>query len=452
MSTIRRTKTLKKSGSALLYTLLCIAMLSVITMGLVGISLTQSRISRDYYNSTRLLYIARAGATRALSELAKDSSWPSTSPYVGSLSFGGKTASYSITVTPAAGNSNNTYKVWEVNSTASMGSSNRTVRAIAESETLTKYVMFTDSSVWLWGRSQTPDSYNGPLHTNKYFSFWGTPEFDSPLTSSNKDDYRDSPYHLYYNEEERKYTQPNGYVTYDPSLFYHYVFGYSFDKPIASPGTNNFYFAGGQPEKPLPSDTTSQEANATHVISDDAVVTFLDTGGVEVVTDTGTQIYSTDKVTLYFDGVVEVSGTVKGQVTLVSSDDVYITDNLVYDDKTLDVLAIIAEKYIVLNTEPDDIRDIEIDAMLYSLNGSFQVNLFEEGSPRGVLYLYGGVFQKYQGGIGTYNIWTGKLKSGYSKNFVLDPRFLARPPDNVPTTGKIRIKAWRDNVAPLYIN
>ncbi|MCD4784398.1 MAG: DUF4900 domain-containing protein [Candidatus Eremiobacteraeota bacterium] len=444
MSTTKRIKALNKSGSALLYTLLCIAMLSVITMGLAGISMTQSKISRDYYDSTKLLYVARAGMTRALSELARDSSWPSTSPYVGTLPFGGQTASYSITVTPAAGNSNNTYKVWEVTSSASLGNSNRTVRAIIESEALTKYVMFTDSAMWLWGRSETSDSYNGPIHTNKYFGFWGKPEFDSPLTSSNKDD-------SYYNSEKRKYTQDE-YVTYDPSLFYHYVFGYSYDEPIASTGSNNFYFAGGQPEKYLSTNTTSQEANATYIIAGNATVTFLDAGGVEVVTESGTQIYSTDKVTLYINGTVQVSGTVNGEVTLACSDEVYITDNLVYSDKTLDVLAIVAEGNIMLYTEPEDIRDIEINAMLYSLNGNFSVNRFYEGAPRGVLYLYGGVFQKNQGGIGKCDTWTGELEHGYSKNFVLDPRFLSRPPDNIPVTGRIRIKAWRDNVAPLYIN
>jgi len=444
MNKSNRINNSNKSGSAILYTLLCIAMLSVITMGLVGISLTQSKISRDYYNSTKLLYIARAGISRALSELASNPNWPPASPYIGSLTFGGQTANYSVTVSPAAGNSSNTYKVWEVTSSASMNNSKRTVNAIVETETLTGYVYFTDSTVWLWGRNRTPDSYQGPLHTNKYFSFWGKPEFDSPLTSSNKDD-------SYYDETERKYTQ-GGYVTYDPALFYHYVLGYDFDKPMASPESNNFYFAGGQPEKPLPADTISQEDNATYTISGNAVVTFLEEGGVEVITNEGTQILPSNKVTIYIDGTIEVSGTVSGQVTLVSSKDVYITDNLIYNDKTLDVLAIIAEKYIVLDTDHTDIRDIEIDAMLYSLNGSFYVNDFWRGDPRGVLYLYGGIFQKYQGGIGTYNVWSGKLKSGYAQNYVYDSRFLARPPDNVPTTGRTRVKAWKDNVAPLYAN
>lgn len=438
-NTNQKRKNRYASGMALLITLLCLSMMSVIAMGLIGITMSQSKISLNNTYSVKALYLARSGINRAQSLLEKDKTWLPSYPLLKYVDVDGETGSYSIMVKKLSINPKDTYQVWEVTSTGSLGNAKRTITAVISTEPLSQYVYYTHDSLWLWGQSETPDSYFGPLHTNAYFNFYGKPKFDGPLTSSNhNDDYFDS--------SKRIYTQGST-VTDDPSLFYRYVFDYDQDKPMPAKGSNNFYFTGGQPYKALPSSTTAQEENATYVVEGNVLLEFLESGEMEVTSDEGTVLYSCNNTTLYATGNIQAKGKVKGNVTVVSNSDIYINDNIVYVDKTLDSLALIANGYVVLNTDYNDVRDIEINAMIFSLNRSFYVRNFFLGSPRGTLYLYGGIIQKSAGGIGKYHSSTGKLQSGYARNFVFDSRFLNQPALNTPTTGKITLKAWQDSAA-----
>lgn len=427
------------TGAALIMTLLCLAMMSVIAMGLIGISLSQSRMSNNYCHDLQTMYVAKAGIERARAELGKDKTWGTDGSYSENISVDGVQGSFTVSAKLVSTNTKNTYKVWEITSRGVLGNSARTVTAVVDTESLARYVMFTNYSMWLWGQEKTPNSYDGPIHSNSYFGFYGKPEFDGPVTSSNL-------YDDYYDSSSRTYNQ-DGYVTSDSAKFYHYTYGYDEDKPVAAEDNNNFYFAGGQTVKPLPEDIDDQKNNATQVVSGDSVVEFLSSGNVKVTNSEGTNVFSCDNLTLYISGKVYVEGTIKGNVTLVGDSDVYITDNIVYDNKTVDSLALIAKKYLILKVDPSDVRDIEIDGMLFSLTRSFYVDQYYSGLPRGTLHVFGGLIQKYQGGIGTYNSTSGELKTGYAQDFVFDSRFLTHPPDNVPVSGKLRIKAWKDSGA-----
>ena len=427
----------KQYGGAIILTLLCLTLLSVISMGFIGISLNQSKISYNYYLRSKLFYLAKSGISRAQLELEKNPDWQQTTAET--ITVDGNKALVRLTVTPSSGNASNTCKIWTVKSTATMGTSSRTVTAILESESFARYAMFTHDTSWIYEKSNSPDIYDGPIHSNGYFIIYGKPKFKSPLTSSNIKD-------SYYNPTEGVYKQGSDKTT-DPSLFYHYISSYDNDKPEAEEGINTFYFAGGQPPRDLPSTVSEQQSNATIVLDNNAVITFLPSGNMEIITSEGTFVKSTDNVTVYAKGSIQVEGTLKGNVSLVSDADIYITDNILYKDKTLDTLALVAKNHIVLSVDKNDVRDIEIDAMLFSLNAGFYVEDYWRGKPRGTLKLFGGLVQKYQYQTGIYSWIQRKLVAGYNKNIIFDPRFLQKPPINSPTTGKIRIKSWNDKAA-----
>lgn len=438
----------RNKAAALLLTLLSITLLSVIGMGLIGLTLTQSRISMNHYLMTRAFYVARAGIIRAKDELARDDNWAVSDAYQGSITIESSAdrkavGYYTVSVTPADGNNSNTYKVWYVTSSANVDGAKRTITAILETETLARHVLYTDYTITLYGQDKTPDNFSGPIHTNRYFIFDGKPEFDSAVTSSNQ-------YDDYYDEATRTYTQ-GGKTYIEPDKFYHYTTSYEQDKPVAKEGANSFYFSGGQPVKTLPSSTQAQYENSNIVFEGDIKITFLDGGQMEITSQSGdettTAIYSTDFKTVYASGEIYLEGTLSGNVTVVGDKNVYITDHILYDNKAVDSLAIIAKEYIVLATDPDEQRDIHINAMLFSLNKCFYVINYWEGNPRGNIYLYGGLVQKYSLPTGTYDSSTGELKTGFARQFTYDSRFLNKPPKNVPVTGNVIIKTWKDEAA-----
>jgi hypothetical protein len=301
--TNNRNSFLRSRGAALLLTLLCLTLLSVIAMGLAGISISQSKISSNHFSSVQAYYVAEAGISQARARLAKetavDPNWtpPPSTVFEGTVPVEGSSGSYSYTISPKASNTKSTYKVWDIESTGVIKGNNgyitaqRKISAVLESESLARYVMVIDSNPYLWGKSQTPNKYSGPMHTNGYFKFYGKPEFDSPLTSSNIND-------TCYVSSKNLYTQ-GGTNTTDPSLFYRYVYNYEQDKPVGAAGTNNFNFSGGQPTKPLPSNSTEQQNNATQVIEGNAVITMLSSGNMEVICDAGNFIYPCDGATIY---------------------------------------------------------------------------------------------------------------------------------------------------------
>ncbi len=426
-----------ESGGAIILTLLCLTLLSVISMGFIGISLNQSRITFNHHQRTQLYYLAKSGISRAIFQLESNPEWKQDSPET--ISTGGNNALIQITVKPESGNSTNTYKVWTVTSTARMGTSSRTITARLESETFARYAMFTDNVNRIYEIENSPEIYSGPIHSNRYFRFYGHPKFRSPVTSSNINDF-------YYDEKEGKYEQ-KGDKTKDPSLFYHYNTSYTDDKPQGEEGINTFYFAGAQPPKVLPNSVTEQKENSNIAIQGNVIISFMPSGEMKITTNHGTFIKSCEDVTLYATGSIQVEGTLKGNVSLVSEDNIYIMDNIIYKDKTLDSLALVAKNFIALYTEETDIRDIEIDAMMFSLNYGFYVFNYNTGKPRGTLNIFGGIVQRWQYDTGVYSISEKKLTAGYNKDLVFDPRFLNKPPDNVPTTGKIRIKSLQDKAA-----
>ncbi|MCE5323806.1 DUF4900 domain-containing protein [bacterium] len=144
--------------------------------------------------------------------------------------------------------------------------------------------------------------------------------------------------------------------------------------------------------------------------------------------------------------------------------DITITGDLVYHthpDKTLDsnapanlaagTMGLVARN-ITVSSSSSYPSDFEIDGVCLAggkntSSGSFSVlNSGTITPPPGKepkLKILGGIIQKYRGPVGTFNSSTGKLVTGYAKNYVYDPRMAQSPPPYYPTTGKYDRISWR---------
>lgn len=135
-----------------------------------------------------------------------------------------------------------------------------------------------------------------------------------------------------------------------------------------------------------------------------------------------------------------------------------VTNNLYYHtrpDKTRDAsdpvnlaagtLGLVARDIRIASTAP---RNLEIDAVCLAggggvTGGSFYVENYNSKTPTGTLKVLGGIIQNARGPVGTFDSSSGQTLTGYSKNYIYDPRLAANPPPYYPTTGQYERLSWR---------
>ena len=452
----------KQKGIALFLTLAILTLLSIIGFGMVAIARTNSRTIVSQTGADKAYYLALAGISRAKDELRKDSWWGTSSELLFSVDEG----YYKVSVWAPSSNTTASRKKWKVTSTGSTDDFNRKLVTWFEEESFADYSYFTETenvgtyNFWLTGS----DIIKGRVHTNGYFNIYKTPQFDDRVTSHNR-------YDNYYDPAGRLYTRGSE-VTGDASKFYHYYYSYDYDKPEALEDNKDFSFDGGWSELQMPDDTGKIADHADKIIYQDVDLTFLDSGNVQVKTkitpsywvrerrdgrwvwvprqaeQSETFLLPTDDLTLYVGGTVNIKGgKVKGKVTISSQNNTYIEDSIIYSDKNRDTLGIVSERDIILKTSPEVQKDIEIDAALMAIYGSFYTDQYYTGIKRGKLKVYGGVMQYYRGPVGTFNAFTGATITGYEKDYEYDKKLKDTPPPDFPTTGNLRIMSVMDSGA-----
>jgi hypothetical protein len=417
---------------AMAMTLFSLALLSVIGFALVTLTLTEYKSSANNVRMYQAYNCARAGIARAMTELRFNYNW-GTGGNVSGLVGGG---TYSVSVLSYGAGAAD--KCWLVTSIGQSGGASRVLKVWMELESFAKFAYFTvreqtaaGTTIWFVDK----DSISGAAHTNGYFSIYQHPKFSDKVTSYNASD-------PYYRQQDRSYRQ-DGQSTFDTSRFYHYYSGYGSDSPVALNGSPSFSFAGGQPEIPLPKDTGQIQANADYSFTGNVTITLKNNGTADVKKSNGqTQTISTTAATIHISGQTYIQGTLSGRLTIGSTGTIHITDNILYNNRRTDVLGMVSEGHIVVDTARSG--DLEIDGALMALNNSFYVEGYNQGWARGTLHIFGSLIQKNRGAVGTFNANTGNIQTGYVKDYVYDQKLIDFPPLNFPTTGKIMLKAWRD--------
>lgn len=427
----------KQKGTALFLTMVTITILSIIAYALVAISTIQSRITAERLGESKAYYYARVGVSKAIDELEHDYWWGTS----GTQTFQLEDGVYDISVWAPESNQTSPDKIWKVTSSGKYSGKTRKIEAWLQLESFAKFAYFTDSekmgyyTIWFTDKCKL----TGSVHTNGYFSIYRTPQCSDKMTSHNNGD-------SHYNSTTRIYTQ--GGETYaDPTKFYNYYTSYTYDYPMPLNESPDFAFAGGQPDIALPQDTTSVKLQAKQEFVGDMEITFLEAGQVEIKPVSGgeTTTLNTDDLTLHIDGdIIMKGGIMKGKATIGCSGDIKIRESVVYKDKEKDILGLVAGDDIVIDTDPYTYKDIEIDAIMMALNGSFYVRDYYWGIPRGTLKIFGGLIQYSRGPVGTFNSYLGQIVTGYNKDYQYDNKLINTPPPDYPTTGNVKILSLKD--------
>jgi hypothetical protein len=160
----------------------------------------------------------------------------------------------------------------------------------------------------------------------------------------------------------------------------------------------------------------------------------------------------------YVQGEVMVSGVLDGALTIASSQDLRIMDDVVYRDADPvegpnpgcdDLLGLVSQQNIIVDDNPHNQTDCNIHAHMMALDTSFYVENYRSGGPRGTLTVHGGIIQRFRGAVGTGYVSGSNvvISTGYAKNYRYDPRFHNIQPPGYFLTGKYYKLGWREIVS-----
>jgi len=152
------------------------------------------------------------------------------------------------------------------------------------------------------------------------------------------------------------------------------------------------------------------------------------------------------------------SGSLDGQLTIVSDEDIFIEGDLLYDENPIDypesddVLGLISKDDVRVSTKVKSGLDIYaaiVAAGQKDTNNPGEFNAVDVGSStmgiRGNINLYGSLTQDSQG-ILNYKDSNGVRVRGFGKNFFYDPRLKENPPAYYPAigSGSLTFKGWSE--------
>ncbi len=288
---------------------------------------------------------------------------------------------------------------------------------------LSKYFWFTNNEGYVYWISG--DTVWGPVHTNTVLRTSGSPVFYGKVTA-----YRG----IYPNPARRS----------NPAHFYGgWEVGVKVDYPtdmshlIAAANAGN----GSAPpnEKSIYNKPVSFE-----FLPDGKVIRQVDTDPPDTVSiasiaPTGV-IYSSENV--------RVKGTLNGQLTIYSENNIYIDDDIVYaDDPTTnpnsdDILGLVAGQNVLITDNVPNSSDVHIQACIMAIYGSYGAENYSTRPVSGTIYLTGSIAQEQRGPVGTFSWWTGSVTHGFLKNYRYDPRLVSLAPPYYPYVRALRLVSW----------
>lgn len=192
--------------------------------------------------------------------------------------------------------------------------------------------------------------------------------------------------------------------------------------------------------------------------------TTLNTTAVQTGASTVTYI-GVPRGILYTNGTISdlggpdrVGSTIPGgmannnQLLIAATGDIVINNDLVYNDyyNGNSVLGIFSSGGSVRLGSgcPNDV-EVQAYVMATASNGEMKVDNYNSGSQRGTMHLNGGIVATYYGAFGTFDSNTGKIKTGYARDFHYDDRGLVPPyfplsSQVVANVPKARTTVWKE--------
>jgi len=461
----QRTLTRNESGSTLVVVMVLALALMISTLAVLEFGTQDASLARRDVQTARAFYLAEAGLERAVSWLEAQSTFPTSAV----MPFGEEPTilgdgDYFAEVYIDSVNSTATRPAYVVRSTGTAGGKMRVLEVDVAPQSFADFLYFTDIEHEVGGGTPcwfiSSDEIDGPLHTNDQISIFGDPVFRDDVTSAyggpDDSNTNHNAMFLYYNGDVHNHIESP-----DPS-----------NAPHDNPTFESGYELG---------DTMIEMPNVLADLQDLAeaggVVLVTLTGGYDVVMSrpddvTGEPMYGyvsyrlgnqpwtdldlTDiNGMIYIKGGANVSGTLDGRLTIASTSNMYITDDITYrgsdENGPLpdcdDILGLVSGSDIILENNTPNQSDLEIHAAMMALNTSIRADGYNVGDPRGTLTIYGGLVQQVRGAVGTgYLDENGEavILTGYAKDYHYDYRLRELPPPGFFQTGTYKELAWRD--------
>ena len=415
-------------GIILIASYLVIAVLLVLGSAFMSRSISENRFAQRERDAIKAFYIAEGGIERGLDWLRSQPGFPAGTqafdPLGGAVALG--EGSYTISIDPDDNNPGAFLKRYRIISAGSVDDIIRSIVMEVQIESFARYAYFTHDEHFQWRGRLIPvwfisgDYLGGPVHTNSHYHISGDPVFAGPVSSH------------------------DGEITYMHG-------GPPNDNPDFQQGLQL-----GVEEIKMPRDTADLEAEASSgglLLTGDTTVELQSDGTMNVTNaargwDEQNMSLPANGVLYVDDGTLSISGTLNGQLTAGSEENIIITDNILYntdprlDPTSQDMLGLVSEKNVVVSRNAP--YDVEVNATIMALDDSFTVEQWWEGPPKGTLTLYGGLIQDFRGPVGTFSRRTGRKRSGYSKDYHYDPRLMANSPPFYPTTGDYVVSSWKE--------
>lgn len=152
-------------------------------------------------------------------------------------------------------------------------------------------------------------------------------------------------------------------------------------------------------------------------------------------------------------GDIFVKGDFRGSATLAAENYVFVVGDIAYTDRQEDILGLVGNNavwvYNPLNSSGSSFlaKNRQIDAAILSVAHTFQVQNYDQGSPRGTLSVFGAIAQKYRGTVAVTS--GGSITKGYAKDYSYDDRFKFRAPPKFlnPVTTTYGVTTWVESAA-----
>lgn len=375
----------------------------------------------EYYERSAAHSIAICGANLAANQIFVDATWRA-----GYGETGFARGVFSVVVDSLPGG------LVKVTSTGKYLNVKQTITFILQPSTFSKFAYFTNIEGAIYWVST--DTVWGPFHTNSKMNISGSPVFYGKVTA-------------------KLGTNPIK----SAAKFYG---GYQSGVQVNLPNDMSKLIAAASSGKKFDDQNVWLTFNANGTVTwKTSAKGPVNKSTVEPAGPGTTEPLSTfapNGVILANNGNMVIKGTVNGKATVSATGssglglgNVHLDNDVVYaqDPRTGpsdDVLGIAVDNNVIIRNNAANNSNIRVQASIFSRSGGFTAEDYSTRPVSGKIELLGGLIMYQRGAVGTFTGSPPVIKSGFSKRYRYDDRFLlpGYSPPSFPTTNQFEIISW----------
>jgi len=423
----------REEGLSLVMALVAGMFLSVIGYATVSTVVMDAKIGTRQLQATQAFWLAEGGIELAYRWLQYQDPPPSgTSPFEQYDNVPAGVGTYTVTIDPDDGNTSTYLKKYKLTSVGRVGDVARAIEIEMQVTTFNRYAYLTGNeggTIWF----NTGDLLEGPIHSNDQISIVGSPVFMGKVTSTASSFNQGNPFTPDFQD---------GFQLGVPPVIF----------PTLQDIVDNYWSMNNDPPSLVIDARFGRRSSIEFKPNGTLTYNVWHWHHGHKVYDIHNAVANVDDLNgiIYVKGSTHIKGTLDGVVTVITTDNIYISDDIVYLDSDAngvpnsgcdDMLGLISVDDVIVEDNSANANDVIIDAAILTLGDSFTVQNYAWGPPRGELTIHGSLSQKVRGPVGTFSWWG---TTGYQKDYHYDPRFLDVPPPYYPSTGQYHYTYWKE--------